>query len=261
MVTPSIGSFCWFELGTVNQPAAVAYYQKLFGWTVQDSPMAPGEVYSMFKLNDDDVAAAFTLRPEQRANGVPPHWMIYVAVIDADDVAARATALGGTVLAPPFDVFHFGRMAVLKDPTGATFSIWQAKDHAGAGVWGVPGSASWGDLSTRDQSSAGDFYTQLFGWRMVGGKDLVDAAPGDYFHIMNGVDLIGGVGPASQREPNSPPHWLVYFTAASCADATAKAIGLGGTAHVQNMQIGEEGWISVIADPQGAMFGIHATQA
>jgi len=68
MSTPGTGSFCWFELGTNNQPAAVAFYQKLFGWTVQDSPMGPGEVYSMFKLNGEDAAAAFTLRPEQRAN-------------------------------------------------------------------------------------------------------------------------------------------------------------------------------------------------
>ena len=89
--TPT-GSFCWFELGTNNQPAAVAYYQKLFGWDVQDSPMGPGEVYSMFKLNGQDAAAAFTLRAEQRANGVPPHWMIYVAVDDADDVAAPRPA-------------------------------------------------------------------------------------------------------------------------------------------------------------------------
>ena len=261
MTAPPIGSFCWFELGTTDQPAAVAFYQRLFGWQVQDSPMGPGEVYSMFKLNGQDAAAAFTLRPEQRAHGVPPHWMIYVAVEDADGVAARAADLGATVIAQPFDVFDFGRMAVIQDPTGAMFSIWQGKQHAGVGVWGEPGSASWGDLSTPDQSRAGDFYTALFGWRMVTGKDMVDAAPGDYFHIMNGVDMIGGVGPASQRDPNTPPHWLTYFEAASCAEATAKATGLGATAYVQNMQIGESGWISVLADPQGAMFGIHATKA
>jgi predicted enzyme related to lactoylglutathione lyase len=261
MATPGTGSFCWFELGTNNQPAAVAFYQKLFGWTVQDSPIGPGEVYSMFKLNGEDAAAAFTLRPEQRANGVPPHWMIYVAVDDADQIATRAATLGATIVAPPFDVFDFGRMAVIQDPTGAMFSIWQAKQHAGVGVWGASGSASWGDLSTPDQTRAGDFYTQLFGWRMVTGKDMVEAAPGDYFHIMNGADMIGGVGPASQRDPNTPPHWLVYFEAASCGETTAKATGLGATAYVQNMQIGESGWISVLADPQGAMFGIHATKA
>ena len=261
MPTPGTGSFCWFELGTNNQPAAVAFYQKLFGWTVQDSPMGPGEVYSMFKLNGEDAAAAFTLRPEQRANGVPPHWMIYVAVDDADQIAARAATLGATIVAPPFDVFDFGRMAVIQDPTGAMFSIWQAKQHAGVGVWGAPGAASWGDLSTPDQARAAGFYTQLFGWRMVTGKDMVEAAPGDYFHIMNGADMIGGVGPASQRDPNTPPHWLIYFEAASCSEATAKATGLGATAYVQNMQIGESGWISVFADPQGATFGIHATKA
>ena len=166
--------------------------------------MGPGEVYSIFKLNGQDAAAAFTLRAEQRANGVPPHWMIYIAVDDADGVAAHAASLGATIVAQPFDVTDFGRMAVIQDPTGALFSIWQAKQHAGAGVWGEPGSASWGDLSTPDQTRAGDFYTALFGWRMASGKDLVDAAPGDYFHIMNGAEMIGGVGPASQRDPSTP---------------------------------------------------------
>jgi predicted enzyme related to lactoylglutathione lyase len=187
--------------------------------------MGPGEVYSMFKLNGEDAAAAFTLRPEQRANGVPPHWMIYVAVDDADQIAARAASLGATIVAPPFDVFDFGRMAVIQDPTGAMFSIWQAKQHAGVGVWGRTGRGVRGRSQHPRSTRAADFYTQLFGWRMVTGKDMVDAVPGDYFHIMNGADMIGGVGPASQRDPHTPPHWLVYFEAASCGEATRRQRG------------------------------------
>jgi predicted enzyme related to lactoylglutathione lyase len=252
------GSFCWFELGTSDQPAAVQFYRSLFHWDVNESPMGPGEVYPMFTFRGLDAAAAYTLRPSQRDQGVPPHWMIYVAVTDTDATSARAAELGGVVVVPPFDVFDFGRMAVIQDPTGAMFSIWQGRQHKGAGIWGVPGAASWGDLSTPDQARAGEFYSLLFGWRMVSGKDLHEAEPGEYFHILNGNDMIGGITPPEQRDPNAPPSWMTYFEAESCSAATSRAKELGGTAYLENMAISEEGHVSVVADPQGAVFGIHA---
>jgi predicted enzyme related to lactoylglutathione lyase len=254
------GSFCWFELGTTDQTAAKAFYASLFGWDAHDTPLGPDEAYTVFKHGGRDAAACYTIRQEQRDQGVPPHWMIYVTVADADAGARRAAELGGTVIVQPFDVSDLGRMAVLQDPTGATFSIWQAKSNPGAGVWGEPGSACWGDLSTPDQGRAGRFYRDLFGWRMVAGKDLREAQPGEYFHIMNGAEMIGGIPPPEQRNPHAPPHWLIYFEAASCHDATDRARALGATAHLENMEIGEDGYVSVLADPQGAVFGIHARQ-
>src|SRR6516165_8951477 len=133
------GAFCWIELATTDQNAAKSFYGSLFGWSVKDFPMDPDNFYSMFQLEGSDAAAAYTLRAEQRAQGVPPHWMLFVAVQSADDAASRAAELGATVLAPAFDVFDVGRMAVLQDPTGATFSVWQPKQHTGIGIAGVDG--------------------------------------------------------------------------------------------------------------------------
>ena len=113
------GTFCWPELATTDQKAAVALYRGIFGWDVLDSPMGPGEVYSMFTLRGAEVGAACTLRPEQRQHGVPPHWGTYISVANADDSVARAKSLGATVLAPPFDVMDAGRMAVLQDRRAA----------------------------------------------------------------------------------------------------------------------------------------------
>jgi len=84
--------------------------------------MGPNDFYTIFRLEGRDAAAGCTLRPEELSQGVPPHWKLYVAVDSADATAARAAELGGTVLAPPFDVFDAGRMAVVQDPTGAVFS-------------------------------------------------------------------------------------------------------------------------------------------
>ncbi|MFZ0801669.1 MAG: VOC family protein, partial [Terriglobales bacterium] len=91
------GSFCWIELATTDQNAAKKFYSSLFGWEVNDMPMGPTDVYTIFRLQGRDAAAACTLRPEQK--GVPPHWMLYIAVDNADAAAARASKAGGKVCA------------------------------------------------------------------------------------------------------------------------------------------------------------------
>src|SRR5271166_6536704 len=117
------GSFCWLELATTDQTAAKSFYSSLFGWTPSDSPLGPDAVYTIFKIEGRDATAAYTMFPEQRAMGIPPNWMLYVSVANADDAAKRAKAAGGTVLKDAFDVVESGRMAVLQDPTGAVFSV------------------------------------------------------------------------------------------------------------------------------------------
>src|SRR6185503_4370153 len=95
------GTFCWPELSTTDQKGASAFYRGLFGWDVTDQPIGPAETYTMFKMRDLEVAAAYTMRPEERQQGAPPHWNAYVSVANADDTAKRAQELGGKVLAPP----------------------------------------------------------------------------------------------------------------------------------------------------------------
>jgi predicted enzyme related to lactoylglutathione lyase len=253
------GTFCWFELATTDQTAAKHFYQSLFGWSVNDSPMGPNEFYSMFGLEGRNVAATYTMRPEQRAQGVPPNWLLYVAVDNADAAAKRATELGATVLAPPFDVMEYGRMAVIQDPTGAVFAVWQAKTHPGTGISGVNGVVCWADLDSPDQVRAAKFYSDLFGWKMVGGKAMNPPKPGDYYHIVNGADFIGGIPGPQHRDPHVPPHWMIYVEVADCKATTTKAKSLGARAYVEPMVIGQEGWMSVLADPQGAVFALHQT--
>lgn len=247
------GTFCWIELGTTDQPAAKNFYTKLFGWGVSDMPMGPNDFYSMFTLEGRYAAAGYTLRPDQRAQGVPPHWIVYVAVESADASAARAAQLGGKVLAPPFDVFDAGRMAVLQDPTGAVFCVWQPKRNQGTGVTGVDGTLCWADLSTPDQETAGKFYADLFDWKIM--KEDEDPAH-NYHHIKNGEDFIGGIPPASYRDANTPPHWLAYFAVSDCDASAAKAKELGARFLMPPTTFEDVGRFAVIADPQGAVFAI-----
>lgn len=248
----SAGSFCWIELATTDQKAAKDFYSSLFGWSPQDSPIGPNEFYTLFKLEGRDAAAGYTLRADQKAQGVPPHWMPYIAVESADKAADTAKQLGGTVVMAPFDVMDLGRMAVIHDPTGAHFCLWQAKRNTGIGVSGVAGTLCWADLSTPDAKRASAFYSGLFGWHIM--ADEKDKS--GYLHIKNGDHFIGGVPPAAHRQPGVPPHWLAYFWVDDVDASAAKAKQKGAKFCLEPTTIENVGRMAVIADPQGAVFAI-----
>src|SRR3977135_1757250 len=140
--TPSYapGTFCWVELATSDSDAAKKFYTGLFGWTPEDRPVGPEMVYTMLNLDGKSVGALYQMEPERLTQGVPPNWQSYVLAESADDSATKAKELGATLLAGPFDVMTAGRMAVVQDPTGAVFGLWQTGEHKGAGVVNVPNS-------------------------------------------------------------------------------------------------------------------------
>lgn len=251
------GAFCWFELATSDQTGAKNFYMSLFGWTVDDSPMGPDDYYSMFRLEGREVAAAYTMRAEQRQKGVPPHWMIYVATDSADNTAQQASELGGKICAPAFDVAEYGRMSVLADPTHAVFSIWQPMTHTGVGIANVDGTICWADLSTSDPEKAKQFYSALFGWKIAAPEH--DAS--GYLHIQNGEDFIGGIPAASNRDPNIPSHWLIYFQVSDVDGAAGRASQLGAHYLVRPQDIPEAGRMAILSDPQGAVFALFQPQA
>jgi predicted enzyme related to lactoylglutathione lyase len=74
------GSFCWVELGTTNASAAKAFYNSLFGWKSEDMPMGPDQFYTMLNLGGKTVGALYNLDKNMQQMGIPPHWMLYVAV-------------------------------------------------------------------------------------------------------------------------------------------------------------------------------------
>jgi predicted enzyme related to lactoylglutathione lyase len=243
------GAFSWIELATTDQNAAKHFYTSLFRWNFIDNPMGPNAFYTMFTLEGRNAAAAYTLDAEQTANGVPVHWNLYIDVASADATASRAAELGGSILAGPFDVFTFGKMAVLADPTGAPFSIWEAKSHTGIGIADTHGTLCWADLNTPDPERAARFYTDLFGYELEAGE-------GGYLHIKNGPEYIGGIPTATHRSPNAPPHWLIYIQVDDCMASTEQAKALGASIYTGPMDIPKVGIMTVLADPQGATFAL-----
>jgi len=111
------GTYSWAELMTPDVDAALAFYEKLFGWKGNNVDM-PGMEYTEIKLNDRSIGGA--MKPPMP--GIPAAWGVYFAVDDADEAAEITTAMGGSVMQPPTDIPP-GRFAVLVDPAGAVFNV------------------------------------------------------------------------------------------------------------------------------------------
>jgi uncharacterized protein len=251
--TRAPGNFCWIDLGAHDAPAAKAFYTAFFGWTAVDSQYGPaeGDVYTMYKLGGRDVAASYAMDPNQKAMGMPSSWLSYVAVDSADASAARAKELGASLLAEPFDVMDVGRMALVQDPTGALFALWQAGRHEGVGVRGDPGSLGWNELATNDVARAREFYTALFGWR----ADVMDV--GMEYTVFNGdTGPLAGAYALTPEMEGMPVCWLPYFGVEDPDAMAEKATSLGATVLKGPEDITGIGRFAMIRDPQGAMFYI-----
>ena len=182
---------------------------------------------------------------------MPPVWNSYIAVDSADAAAARAKELGGIVHAEPFDVMEAGRMAVIQDPQGAFFMVWEAKDHIGARLVNGHGLFTWSELATTDVDAAAKFYGDLFGWSF----ESVDLGSMPYTMVKNSDGWNnGGIRPVMPGGP--PTSWIVYFGTDDLTATTAMASELGGSVVMEPMEIGGFGHISAVSDPQGAVFAL-----
>jgi uncharacterized protein len=258
---------CWIDTSQPDPDAACAFYHSLFGWEFEDV-MPPGSPvkYLIGRIRGRDVAAVGSV-PE----GAPAvaTWDTYVWVDSADETVAKARAAGGGVVAEPFDVMDAGRTAVLTDPEGAAFSVWQPGAHKGARLVNEHGALNFNTLFTRDPDAAEAFYGAVFGWRRLTipagvmwtlpgyGDHLEQKTPGlrEQMAQMGApegfIDVVAALNPIGARD--AEPHWSVTFGVDDVAAIAAKARELGGDI-VSGPLDAPWARLAVINDPQGARF-------
>ncbi len=257
---------CWIDSNQPDAKAALPFYEGLFGWEFENvmPPEAGGE-YFIGRIRGGDVAAVAPV-PE----GMPPMamWSTYVAVASVDESAEKVRAAGGSVFQGPFDVGPAGRMAVIADPQGAIFCLWEAKGNIGANVVNENGALNFNTLTTGDDAAAEAFYGAVFGWKLLSipagkfwtlpgyGDHLEESAPGlrEQMAQMGAPDgFIDAVAMVRPLAGGGRPNWSVTF-GADDIDATAKKVAeLGGTVVVEPH---DEPWTktATFQDPQGATF-------
>ena len=232
-------------------------------------PGAPGK-YFIGRIGGGDVAAIGS-----SSEGGPDAavWNTYIWVDSADETAAKARAAGGNVVAEPFDVMDAGRMAILTDPEGAAFCVWQPGNHKGAQVVNEHGALNFNTLLTRDPDAAEAFYGAVFGWQRLRipsgvmwtlpgyGDHLAQKTPGlrEQMAQMGApdgfIDVVAALSPIDADDSDAAAHWSLTFGIDDVAAAAAQARELGGTVVAEPR---DAPWarLAVIADPQGATFTV-----
>lgn len=262
---------CWIDTTQPDPKAAIGFYSDLFGWSHEDvMPEGSPMNYFIGRINGGDVGAIGSIperAPEQAM------WNTYIWSDNVDATVPAVVAAGGTVIADPFDVMEFGRMAVFADPEGAVFAVWQPGSHKGAEVVNEHGSLNFNALSTRNLEAAESFYGAVFGWKVLDMGDdgymwTLDGY-GDYLeeHVSPGMregmaqmgapagfeDVVASIGQIGLDDTTTPANWGVTFAVDNADEAAARAQELGATILIPPT---DAPWIryAVIADPQGAVF-------
>ncbi|MEV4611299.1 VOC family protein [Kitasatospora sp. NPDC049258] len=246
----TVGAPCWVQLATVDPDAAKAFYTELFGWRVEEDPRPEAGGYCTLLLGQ---APAAGLTPVQQPEQ-PTAWSVSFATKDADAAAAKVVAAGGRVLMEPSEVFDLGRFAVVADPAGAVFSLWQARAFDGQAVADEPGSLGWVELTTRAVHQSKEFYPRVFGWSVTVGEMYTQWG-------IAGRDFGGMADMADQFPDDTPPYWMPYFAVADVDRTAERAAALGASVLLPPTEVPDGPRLAVLKDQQGAVFGIHIAQA
>lgn len=218
--------FVWYELHTPDPSAATSFYQSVLGWQVQDAG-APGRSYSLLSVGKTPVAGMLGKPAQAFTNGSKPGWMGYIGVDDVLSAAKSVEQGGGVIHRAAEDMPGVGRFAVVADPQGAVFVLFEPPK----GVTppeppepGAQGTAAWHDLAALDWQSDFAFYSDLFGWRKDQAIDM--GAYGIYQIFAAGAEPLGGM--MTRMDPSQPPGWLFYFHVDQIDGAIARVKQQGG---------------------------------
>ncbi|QWF78462.1 VOC family protein [Amycolatopsis sp. CA-230715] len=229
------GTPTWVELGVPDVPRAEEFYRALFGWEYEE-----WERGTRCLLRGRPVAG-FT-----EGSG----WLMYFAADDCDATAKRAAEAGGAVLSAPADTGDRGRAAVLGDPSGARFGLWEGRAHHGCHLVNEPNTLVRNDLATPEPARARSFYAEVFDFTLDGNPDL----PGFDFTFLRRRDghEIGGIF----GDPAATPAWMTTFEVADADSVARAAVDAGGSAGP--VEDNPYGRIAQLTDPFGTGFAVIA---
>jgi predicted enzyme related to lactoylglutathione lyase len=238
-----LGTPTWIDLGVPDLDRALSFYGAVFGWDFDIGPEEYGR-YTTCLLRGRRVAALAV----QHEPSPDCFWNVYLATDDCDATAARVRACGGTLLTEPDDMLDRGRMALVRDPVGAQFGLWQGRAHTGAQVVNEPGSLVRNDLVTSDPAPARDFYASVFDFTLDG-NDAMPEADFTFLRRPDGHEVGGVMG--STRTTSA---WTTTFEVAGTDDTVARALEAGGSSDGATDFV--YGRLATITDPFGAEFTV-----
>ena len=114
--------FVHVELHSTDLKKAKTFYSQLFGWKLEDMPLAEG-AYTMIQVGQGTGGGMM----QQVVPGAPSSWLAYVLVDDINVATTKAKALGAKVMKDVTEVMGAGWFSIISDPAGAALGLWQPK--------------------------------------------------------------------------------------------------------------------------------------
>ncbi len=250
--TPS--GFSWYELHTPDADAAAAFYGPVLGWRTADSGMTDKK-YTLVSVGETPVGGLLEKPAATFAPGKGAQWVGYIGVDDVSAFSTRVWEAGGAVLRPAEEIPGVGSFAVVADPQGAMFVLFQPL----AGMvpppmppLTAPGMPVWHDLGALDWEPEFRFYSGLFGWSKAHAMPM---GPDSVYQIFAvGEQPIGGMMTLPDKSHGAA--WLFYFHVDEIDAAANRVTSHGGQIVHPPSEIPGGEFMAHCLDPQGAIFGI-----
>lgn len=245
---PGDGLFVWYDLMSTDPAVTDAFYAGVFGWSIETESTMPNG-YRGWQQQNEPFGGVLPWKAEIS----PGNWMSYVQITDLDTLVDLVEDLGGAVHVEATEIPGNGRFAIVADPTGAPFSLFELPSERRVSTTMYnrgEGFPIWNELITTGVDAASAFYEKLIGWQMF------PITPGANPYT---VARTGGIAAAGLYQPMTPPAhamWIVSFQTSAIEISIERVEQLGGKViHPVNSApgIGKTAWV---ADPTGVIFGL-----
>ncbi len=218
-------------------------------------PASVGSAYHIAHAGRTQAAAVFEMPQKFRDMGMPSFWMSYVAVDDAARAVDVATAAGGKVEVGPMEFDATSRIALIRDPLGAGFTVHEGQGLAPRAEKPAPGQMAWNALYVSDAGAVRDFYRRIFGWEIA-----VEPGPDRVLPVRLGGRTVARVHENSEEIRGTFEFWGVRFAVADLRIAREAILSAGGSVLYEMPGPWGSGPI-LMADADGAaFFAVDAVQ-
>lgn len=248
------GAFVWYQLVTADVAASSAFYSAVVGWDMVEAGRS-GMNYTLARVGQRQVGGLTDFSPEGTISRSA--WTGFILAADVDAMIERIVGAGGKSHGTPADMPGIGRMAMVADPQGAAFTLFQAAGEPAPDLDGTTtGAFGWHELHTTDWEAAFVFYQDLFGWEKSFANDMGPMGVYQTFSVAG--QWTGGM----MNIPGSAvPAWLYYITVDDIDSAAARVAAAGGAVLHGPHQVPGGNWVLIAKDPQGADFALAGSRA
>jgi len=251
---PPYGHFCWYELNSSDLANSASFYGGVFGWEAKEitkKPMPYTQFFSKGLMIAGMIETKYT-------GDCDPFWLPYVHSKKLEQSIKTIEKAGGKVHKEPTDLGHIGRFAVMSDPEGAGFALWEMAGkvtptkESDKNVKRPETPFCWHELHTADEEEALKFYKPALAWatqKFESGYTMLSLKSDS----KDAKKCFGGV---AKLEGDSKPGWFLYIGVANADDTVAKVLKHGGKVLKAPYDVPKVGRLALLTDSQDAKFAI-----